>query len=201
MLAALDSPGPLTMQPITARVMVFDAFVLRFPGGHHFADVVLDAFGEFLKSGAGGAAAAGAGRDAWRKRAQAERLKQFARGVNFFAAIAAGARRERNADGVADAVVEQDAQRCGGPDQSFGAHSGFGQAEVQRLFGLAGEIAIDGDEIARTRSLAGNDDLIVAQAGFERKFGRLHRGEDHALVDDLFGFEPRFLSVFSCILA
>src|SRR5213593_1539327 len=42
----------------------FYAFILRFPGGHHFADVILRAFGEFLEGGAGGAAAAGAGGDA-----------------------------------------------------------------------------------------------------------------------------------------
>ena len=59
--------------------------------------------GEFLERRAGGAAAAGAGGDAGREGAQAERLQQFAGGVDFLAAIAAGARRERDADGVADA--------------------------------------------------------------------------------------------------
>src|SRR5262249_60387603 len=42
----------------------FNAVVLHFPGGHHFADVGLGAFGEFLKRGARGAAAAGASGDA-----------------------------------------------------------------------------------------------------------------------------------------
>ena len=36
-------------------------------------------------------------------------------------------------------------------------------------------------------NFAGNDDLIFAQAAFEREFGRFERGEHHALVDDFFG--------------
>jgi len=86
----------------------FHALVLILPGGHHFANVVLGAFGEFLERGAGGASAPGASGDAGRERAQAEGLEKFAGGVDFFAAIAAGTRRERNANGVADAVIEQD---------------------------------------------------------------------------------------------
>ncbi len=115
----------------------FDAVVLRFPRGHHFADVGLGAFGEFLEGRAGGAATAGAGGYARRKRAQAERLKNFAACVNFFAAIAAGARRERNANRVADAVVEKNAERSGGPDLAFHTHASFGEAEMQRLLGFA----------------------------------------------------------------
>src|SRR5262249_54246884 len=59
---------------------------------------------------------------------------------------------------------------------------------MQRLLGFAAEIAIDGDEVARAGSFAGNDDLIVAEAGFESEVRGLQRGEDHALVDDVFGF-------------
>ncbi len=82
--------------------------------------------GEFLKSGAGGAAATGACGNAGRKRAQAERLEQFAGCIDFFAAIAAGTWGERNTNGVADAVVEQNAERCCGPDEALGTHAGFG---------------------------------------------------------------------------
>ena len=52
---------------------------------------------------------------------------------------------------------------------------------------FAREVAVDLDQIARARNLAGNDDLVLAQAGFEREFGRFERGKHHALVDDLFG--------------
>ncbi len=64
---------------------------------------------------------------------------------------------------------------------------------MQRLLGFAAQISIDGDEVARARSLAGNNNLIAAQAGFERELGGLQRGEDHALVDDVFGFLAEIL--------
>src|SRR5579859_2078453 len=68
---------------------------------------------------------------------------------------------------------------------------------MQRLLGLAAEIAIDGDEVARTGSLAGNNNLIVAEAGFERELRGLQGGEDHALIDDVFGFFAEiFVGVF-----
>src|SRR5690242_17201726 len=91
----------------------FDAFVLRFPDGHAVANVTLNRFGQFLKRGAGGAAAAGAGGYAGREGTQAEGLEQFAGGVDFFATVATGAWRERNANGVANAFVEQHAERSG----------------------------------------------------------------------------------------
>ena len=115
--------------------------------------------------------------------------KQFARGVNFLAAVAAGARRERNANRVADAFLQQNADSRRGPDNAFRAHARFGEAEVQRLLGLAREVAVHLDEVLRLRNFAGNDDLVVAQAALERQFGRFDRGLHHAVVDDLFGVE------------
>ena len=61
---------------------------------------------------------------------------------------------------------------------------------MQRLLGLAREVAIDGDEVTRAGDLAGDDDLILAQARLERKLGRVHRGDHHALVQDLLGGPP-----------
>ena len=82
---------------------------------------------------------------------------------------------------------EQNAHGRGGPNQTLGAHARFGQAEMQRLVGLARQIAINVDEIARTRNFAGNDDLILAQAAFNGQFGGFDGREHHALVDDFFG--------------
>ena len=42
-------------------------------------------------------------------------------------------------------------------------------AEVERLIGPAREFAVDGDQIARPRRLARDDDLVPAQARFERE--------------------------------
>src|SRR5579875_450343 len=169
------------------ELQFFHAFVLCFPFGHFVANVALDAFGELLKRGVGGASAAGASGDAGSERAQAEGLEEFAGGVDFVTAVAAGARRERDANGVADAFGEKDAHGRRGPDQALGGHAGFGEAEVQRLIRLAGEFAIDADEVTRARNFAGNDDLILAQAAGESEFGRLQRGDDHAFVDDFLG--------------
>ena len=58
---------------------------------------------------------------------------------------------------------------------------------MQGLVGFFGEIAVDGDQIAGPRNFAGDDDLVFAQAAFERQLGGLQRGEHHALVDDFFG--------------
>ena len=49
------------------------------------------------------------------------------------------------------------------------------------------EFAINADQIARTRNLAGNDDLVFAQAAVKGEFSRLERGKNHAFVDDVFG--------------
>ncbi len=91
------------------ELQFFHAFVLRFPFGHFFANVTLDAFGEFLKRAAGGASAARAGGNAGREGAQAEGLEKFAGGVDFVATVASRTRSERDADGVADAFGKKNA--------------------------------------------------------------------------------------------
>jgi hypothetical protein len=40
---------------------------------------------------------------------------------------------------------------------------------VQRLIGLARQLAVNRDQVARPRDLARNDDLLLAQAGLERQ--------------------------------
>ena len=64
---------------------------------------------------------------------------------------------------------------------------------MQRLFGLSGEIAVNGNEVARPRGLARNNDLVLLKPGFDGQFGGLQRGEHHAIVDNLFGFLAEIL--------
>ena len=154
-------------------------------------------FGELLKGGAGGASAAGASGDAGKEGAEAERLEQFASGVDLFAAIAADARRERDANRVADAFVEQNAHGGGRPDGALQAHAGFGEAEMQGLAGALGERAIDGDQMQGARDFAGDDDLIFAQAALQGELGGFDGGENHALVDDLLGGEAEIRGRYS----
>ena len=57
---------------------------------------------------------------------------------------------------------------------------------MQRLVGLVGEVSIDRNQVARTRHLARDDDLVLSQAGLECELGRLDRRNHHALVEDVF---------------
>ena len=127
------------------------------------------------------------------KDTDAQRLQKLARRVDLFAPIAAGPRRQRDADRVADALVQEHAHRRGGPDEALHAHAGLGQSEVERLVGARGELAIDRDQVERPRDLARDDDLVLAQPRLQRELGRLEGGEDHALVDDFLGGVPEVL--------
>ncbi len=59
------------------------------------------------------------------------------------------------------------------------------------------EVAINCDQIVRAGNFARNNDLIFAQAAFERELGGFEGGKDHALVDDFFGsFAEVLVGVF-----
>ena len=92
---------------------------------------------QLLEHGRGGAAAAGAGGDDRHEGAQAHGLQDFLRHLHLLRAVAAGLRRERDADGVADALLQQDAHGGGRGDDALGAHAGFGEAQMQRVVGSA----------------------------------------------------------------
>src|SRR5882672_9254636 len=186
MLAAFDSPGPLTTQPMTASVISSTPSYASFHSGI-LSDVALNPFGELLERRARGAPAAGTCGDAWRERPQAQRLQQLARRVHLFAAVTAGTRRQRDANGVPDAFVEQHAHRRRRPDEPFRPHAGFGETEVQRLIRLPRQRAVDRDQIARARRLARDDDLIFSKTALDRERRRLDGRQHHALVDDLLG--------------
>ena len=107
MSACLLSPGPLTMQPITATFMFSTPGIARLPDRHLRAQEVVDLLGQFLERGARGAAAAGAGGDARVEDAQAQRLQDLERDHHFLRARLARLRRQRDADRVADALLQQ----------------------------------------------------------------------------------------------
>src|SRR5439155_290881 len=58
------------------------------------------------------------------------------------------------------------------------------------LIGLARQRPIHGDEIARPRRLARDDDLILAEAAVDRDRGPLEARQHQAFVDDLLGGFP-----------
>src|SRR5271157_1184292 len=90
-------------------VEALHARVKRLPFRHRVVDEALDVGGELLKGGRGRAAAAGAGRDQRHECAQTYGLQQFLSDLHLERTIAIWFRGERNADRVANALLEQDA--------------------------------------------------------------------------------------------
>jgi hypothetical protein len=76
------------------------------------------------------------------------------------------------------------------PHQAFHTHPGFREPKVQRLVRSLRQRTIHRNQIARPRRLARDDDLVLAQARFERELGALYCRQHHALVDDLFRRPP-----------
>ncbi|KAG0935462.1 hypothetical protein G6F31_015921 [Rhizopus arrhizus] len=155
-------------------VHAFDARILRLPDRHLTAQIGLDAISQFLEERAAGAAATGACHDHRRERAQAHRLQDFLRHDGFAAAIAARFRRERNADRVADALLQQHGQRGGGRHDALAAHAGLGQPQVQGVVATGGQVAVDRDQVLDVADLARQDDGVAPQAEL---FGALRVGD------------------------
>lgn len=124
---------------------LFDAGVLLLPLGHGFDEVGLDALGELLEVGGGGAAAAGATGDLGHEGADAEGLEDLLAAADLFGAVAAWGGGEADADGVTDAGEEQGSEAGGGGDDAFHAHACLGEAEVEGVVAAAGELGVDVD--------------------------------------------------------
>ena len=93
---------------------------------------------------------------------------------HFFGTIAVRPRRQRDANGVADAFGQQNREAGGARDDSLRAESRFGKSEVQRVVAACGEPAVDIDQILHAGDLGRDDDPIVAQSDF---FGDARRSE------------------------
>ena len=89
------------------------------------------------------------------------RLQDFLRDDDFLRAIAVRLGRQRDANRVADAFLQQHRHAGGRGDDALRAHAGFGEAEMQRVVAARREIAIDGDQILHAADLARDDDAIV----------------------------------------
>ena len=89
-------------------------------------------------------------------------LQQFLRHDDFARARFVGLRRERNADRVADAFLQQHRKRRGRGNDALGAHARLGQAQVQGIVAARGEVAINRDQFLHTRNLARQHDTIAS---------------------------------------
>src|ERR1700734_2109378 len=85
----------------------FDAGAARLPLRHGFADETLDAGCELPERGRCRAATARAGGPERHERSHSKSLQQFLTDFDFESAIAVRLGRQRNADGIADALLKQ----------------------------------------------------------------------------------------------
>ena len=143
---------------------VFDARVACAPDRHGGTQEVVDLFRQFLERGAGGAATTGAGGDTGHEGTQPQRLKNLRGHHDLLRARFARLRRERDADGVADALLQQHGQRRRRCHGSLGAHAGFGQTQVQHMVGAAGQLLVHRDQVLHARDLAGQHDVVAVEA-------------------------------------
>ena len=140
--------------------------------------------GEFLERRRGGAAAAGTRRDQRHEDAKAHGLQQFLRDLHFERAVAVRLGRQRHADGVADALLQQHAHRRRRRDDALPAHAGLGEPEMQRVVGAPRQLEIDRDQVLHRRDLGRQDDAVLRQADFVRARGGQQRRLHHRLMRD-----------------
>ena len=134
-----------------------------------------------------GASAPWAGGDLGNEAAQAERLQDLLSDHDFLGSVAAGARRERDADGVADAFGQEDGKPRGAGDDAFGAQPRFGEAEVEWEVAAAGQASVDLHQILDAAHLGGEDDVLVRQADLFGQRGGAQRALEHCLDVDVAG--------------
>ena len=113
-----------------------------------------------------------------------QRLQNLLGHADFFGAIAAGRGRERNADGIADAFLQQNSEGGAGGDYTFCSHARFGQSEVQRIIATRRERAVNVDQILHAADFGAEDDLIGAQAVLLGEGSGIQRAYDHRFHRD-----------------
>jgi len=142
----------------------FHADILAPPLWHPCAQVRLYLLRQLLEEGAGRAAATRAGDDHRRERAQAHRLQDFLRDDDLAGAVPFRLGSERDADRVADALLQQNGHRRGRRDDALAAHAGLGEPEVQRIVAAPRELAVHGDQVLHGGDLARQHDAVAGQA-------------------------------------
>ena len=161
-----------------ATLSVLDAGISRLPARHFVADEVLDRARQFLERGRGGAAAARACRNQRHEGAEAHGLQQFLRDLHLDRAIAAGLGRQRNPDGIADAVLQENAERGGRGHDALRSHAGFGEAEMDRVIRARRQNLVDRDQILHGGHFRRQDHAVLGHAEFfgarRRQQRRLH---------------------------
>ena len=162
----------------------FHARIRFLPLRHLLAQICLDVVGQLLEGGRRRAAAAGTGDHHGRELAQAHGLQDFLADDDFARAVAARLGRERDADGVANAFLQQHGQGRRGRHDALAAHARFRQAQVQRIVAALRQFAVHGDQILHTRHFARQNDLVAAQAQLFGAHGIFNGRRHQRLVHD-----------------
>ena len=181
--------GPVDHAAHHRDVHLLHTRVLRTPHGHLVAQVGLDLVRELLEEGARRAPAAGTGRHHRGEGAQAHGLQDLLRHDHLARAIAARLGGERDADGVADAFLQQHAHRGRRGHDALRSHARLGESQVQCVVATAGQRAVDADQVLHRGDLAREHDAIGGKPDLARLGGALQRGDDERLAHHLVGLE------------
>ena len=163
---------------------VLDTVILDPPFRHLRPDVLLHRLGELLKKRTGGAPATRAGSDHRRECTQAHRLQQFLGNDDFTRARFVRLGRQRNADRVADAFLQQHRQCSRRRNNALRSHAGLGQTEVQGVIAARSEIAIDRNQLLHAGNLAREDDLVAPHSELFGARRGIQRRADQGLARD-----------------
>ena len=142
---------------------VLDALVGLAPRRHAVAQMALNGVGKLLKEGAGGAPAAGTGDYQGGEGTQPHGLQNLLGDDHLPAAVPAGLRCQRHADGVADPLLQQYAHARGGGDDALGAHAGLGEPQMQGVIAAPREFRVHGDQILHAAHLARQHDAVSGE--------------------------------------
>ena len=96
--------------------------------------------------------------------------------------VTVGLGRERDADRVADALLQQNGQRRRGGDDPLRSHARFGQSQVKRIVAAPRKLGINGDQVLNAGHLAGEDDPVTGQPERFGKLGAADRRGDQRLA-------------------
>ena len=122
-----------------------------------------------------------------REGAQPHGLEYFLGDDHFLSAVAAGFGGQGDANGVADALLQQHAHGRGGGHDALAAHAGFGEPQVQGVGAAARQIAVDGNQILHAADLGADDDHVGLEPQGFGALGAVQRGDDDGFAHDVDG--------------
>ena len=109
------------------------------------------------------------------------------RDEHLLGAVAARRGGQRDADGVADPLLQQDGEPGGGGHDALGPHPRLGEPEVQRIVAARGEPAVHVHQVLDAGDLGGEDDAVVRQPAPLGQRRGAQRALDHRVHRDVAG--------------